>query len=376
MSPTTRQTESTAAALYVSLELGGTTWVVVSTTSLAQRPRRTKVQAGDTAALATEIARARKRFQLEARAAVHSCYEAGGDGFWLHRWLEAHGVHNVVVDSASIRVSRRRREAKTDRLDAEALVRMLIRAVAGEGKVWSVVHVPTPEAEDRRQLNREWEAAKTDRRRAQNRISSLLATQGIRGRVTSDLVVTLSRRETGDGRRVGPLLQARLMRECAHLAAVEARCATLAAVRQQLLRHDCDVVSQRARQLREVKGVGDVGAEMLSAELFGTRTFHNGRELGALVGLTPTPYRSDQTIQEQGHSRAGRGALRGLMTQLAWGWLRFQPHSALTRWFHARFAKGPRLRRIGIVAVARKLLIALWHYVAHGIVPEGAMLRA
>jgi transposase len=376
MSPTTRPSESTAAALYVSLELGGTTWVVVSTTSVGQSPRRTKVRAGDTAALAAEIARAGKRFHLAALAPVHSCYEAGGDGFWLHRWLEAHGVHNVVVDSASIRVSRRRREAKTDRLDAEALVRMLIRAVAGEGKVWSVVHVPTPEAEDRRQVSREWEAAKTDRRRAQNRIGSLLATQGISRRVTSDLVATLSTLQTGDGRRVGPLLEARLIRECAHLAAVEARCATLATVRQQQLRQGCDAVSHCARQLREVKGIGDVGAEMLSAELFGTRTFQNGRQLGALVGLAPTPYRSDQKIQEQGHSRAGRGALRGLMTQLAWGWLRFQPQSALTRWFHARFAKGPRLRRIGIVAVARKLLIALWHYVAHGIVPEGAALRA
>lgn len=376
MSTTTRQSESTAAALYVSLELGSTTWVVVSTTGLGQRPRRTKVRAGDTAGLASELARARQRFQLAATAPVHSCYEAGRDGFWLHRWLDGHGVQNLVVDSASIRVSRRHRDAKTDRLDAEALLRMLIRAVAGEKKVWSVVHVPTPEAEDRRHLNREWETTKADRRRAQNRIGSLLATQGIRGRVTSDMSATLSTLVTGDGRCLGPLLQARLLRECAHLAAIEARCVTLAAVRQQQLRHMDDAVSQRARQLREVKGIGDVGAEMLSAELFGTRTFHNGRELGALVGLTPTPYRSDQTSHEQGHSRAGRGALRGLMTQLAWGWLRFQPHSALTRWFHARFATGSRLRRIGIVAVARKLVIALWHYVVHGIVPEGAMLRA
>jgi transposase len=334
------------------------------------------VRAGDTAALASELARARQRFQLVATAPVHSCYEAGRDGFWLHRWLDGHGVQNLVVDSASIRVSRRGRDAKTDRLDAEALLRMLIRAVAGEKKVWSVVHVPTPEAEDRRHLNREWETTKTDRRRAQNRIGSLLATQGIRGRVTSDMSATLSTLITGDGRRLGPLVQARLLRECAQLAAIEARCATLATVRQQQFRHVDDAVSQRARQLREIKGIGDVGAEMLSAELFGTRTFHNGRELGALVGLTPTPYRSDQTSHEQGHSRAGRGALRGLMTQLAWGWLRFQPHSALTRWFHARFATGPRLRRIGIVAVARKLVIALWHYVVHGIVPEGAMLRA
>lgn len=375
MSPTTRHEESIAAALYVSLELGGTTWLVVSTTGVGQRPRRTKVRAGDTTALATEIARARARFHLAAAAPVYSCYEAGGDGFWLHRWLVAQGVQNVIVDSASIRVRRRRREAKTDRLDAEALVGMLIRSVGREGHVWSVVHVPTPEAEDRRQLNREWESVKADRKRVRNRIGSLLATQGIRRVLPHDLVATLSVMRTGDGRALGPLLQARLVRECAHLAAVEERCATLAAVRQQIRTGD-DPISECARRLIAVKGVGDVGAEMLSAELFASRAFHNGRELGALVGLVPTPYRSDQKMQEQGHSRAGRGALRGVMTQLAWGWLRFQPHSALAQWFHARFATGPRLRRIGIIAVARKLLIALWHYVAHGIVPEGATLRA
>lgn len=376
MSATPRQSESTAAALYVSLELGGTKWVIVSTTSFAQAPRRTKVGAGDTGALAAELARARKRFHLDQAAVIYSCYEAGRDGFWLHRWLEAAQVRNVVVDSASIRVSRRRREAKTDRLDAEALVRMLIRWVAGEGKVWSIVSVPTPDAEDRRHLNREWEAVKHDRIRVQSRIRSLLATQGLRGCVTHGLVDQLATLHTADGRPVGPILQARLARECAHLAAVEARCATLAAARQERIRHGSDATSQCARRLLEVKGIGEVGAELLSAELFGSRTFHNGRELGALVGLVPTPYRSDQIIQEQGHSRAGRGAVRAVMTQLAWGWLRFQPESALTRWFQARFATGPRLRRIGIVAVARKLLIALWHYVAHGIVPEGAMLRA
>jgi transposase len=362
--------------LYVSLELGGTTWLVLSTIGLGQRARRMKLRAGDTAGLAAEIVRARQRYQLDSTAQVYSCYEAGRDGFWLHRWLAAHGVRNLVVDSASIRVSRRRREAKTDRLDAEALLQMLLRAVAGERKVWSVVHVPTPDAEDRRQLNREWEAAKTERRRTENRIRSLLATQGIRARVTSDLSARLPTLETGDGGQLGPLLHARLQRECAHLAAVETRCATLVAVRQQQLRAPSDAVSQCARQLQEIKGIGAIGAEMLSAELFGTRTFHNGREVGALVGLTPTPYRSDQSGQEQGHSRTGRGALRGLMTQLAWGWLRFQPRSVLTRWYHTRFAAGPRLRRIGIVAVARKLVVALWHYVAHGIVPEGAMLRA
>jgi transposase len=180
---------------------------------------------------------------------------------------------------------------------------------------------------------------------------------------------------TGDGRPLGPILQARLVREAAQLAAVESRCATLTRIRRESIRAGTDAISQCARRLRDIKGIGEVGAELLAAELFGSRTFRNGRELGALVGLAPTPYRSDQMVQEQGHSRAGRGPLRAVMTQLAWGWLRFQPRSALTCWFQARFATGARSRRIGIVAVARKLLIALWHYAAHGIVPADAVLR-
>ena len=374
MSPTTRYEECIAAALYVSLELGGTTWLVVSTTGVGQRPRHSKVRAGDVAGLGTEITRARARFGVVAAAPVYSCYEAGSHGFWLHRWLTTQGVHNVVVDSASIRVSRRRREAKTDRLDAEALVRMLIRSVAGERKVWSIVHVPSPDAEDRRQLNREWDAAKADRTRLRNRIGSLLAAQGIVA-PSDDLVTALPTLRTGDGRLLGPMMRARLARESAQLAAVDARCAAITTARQELRDGD-DAISGCARRLREVRGVGEIGAEMLSAELFGTRTFQNGRQVGALVGLVPTPYRSDQQIREQGHSGAGRSALRGLMMQLAWGWLRFQPQSALTRWYQQRFAIGPRQRRVGIVALARKLLIALWHYVAHGVVPDGATLRA
>ena len=376
MSTTTRHAESNAAALYLSLELGSTKWLVVSTTSLAQGPRRAAVRAGDRAALIAEIRRAQARFQCPSTAPVSSCFEAGRDGVWLHRWLERQGVCHVVVDSSSIRVSRRNRQAKTDRLDAEQLLQMLVRHRTGERHVWSVVHVPSPDAEDRRQLSRELDTVQADRTRLRNRIESLLVTQGIVGARPGDLVTSLATLRTGDGRRLGPGLRARLARECHQLLVVEERWATLCTERRQQLLEGQDAISQRARCLFEVRGIGEVGAETLSAELFGSRTFQNGRQLGALVGLVPTPFRSDQQIHEQGHSRAGRGALRGLMIQLAWGWLRWQPQSALTQWYQQRFASGPRARRIGIVAVARKLLIALWHYVEHGVVPEGATLKA
>jgi len=375
MIATTRSAECTAPALYVSLELGSTKWVVVSTASLAQRPRRATVHAGDRSALVREITRARHRFGITGPAPTYSCFEAGRDGFWLHRWLESQGISNIVVDSSSIRVSRRHRQAKTDRLDGEQLVQMLVRHVAGERKVWSVVHVPTAAAEDRRQLGRELESVKGDRTRIRNRIESLLVTQGIVGVRPDDLVTKLTTLRAGDGRPLGAWLTARLERESHQLAVVEERLATLGAVRQQQILTGDDAIGQRARRLLEMRGIGEVGADLLSAELFGSRTFQNGRQLGALVGLVPTPFRSDQQVREQGHSRAGRSELRGLMMQLAWGWLRWQPQSALARWYQERFARGPRQRRIGIVAVARKLLIALWHYVEHGVVPEGALLK-
>ena len=374
MVTTTRLTECTASALYVSLELGSTKWVVVSTSGLGRRVRRATVRAGDYVGLRTELERAGSRFRVAVGAPIYRCYEAGRDGFWLHRQLTRDGVQNLVVDSASIRIQRRR-TVKTDRLDAEQLVAMLIRYIAGDRRVWSVVHVPSPEVEDRRQLNRELDTVKADRTRIRTRIGSLLVTHGIVGQRCAALVGALRRLRTGDGRPLGPGLQARLARECAHLAQVEQRLQQLIAVRRQQMAEGTDAISERARRLLTVRGIGEAGAETLSAELFGARTFQNGRQVGAVVGLVPTPYRSDQQVYEQGHSRAGRGPLRGLMTQLAWGWLRWQRESALTHWFQTRFAKGPRLRRIGIVAVARKLVIALWRYVEYGVIPEGATLK-
>jgi transposase len=363
--------------LYLAFELGSTTWTVGFTTAPAQRARLRRIRAGDLAALAREVAAAKVRFGLAADTPVRSCYEAGRDGFWLHRWLGTTGVENVVVDASSIEVNRRARRAKTDRLDAGKLLHLLMRWAGGERKVWSVVHSPSAAAEDERQLMREMETVREDRTRGRNRIQALLATQGVRLPLDAHFERALATVRTGDGQPFPPALRARLLREWAHLATVEARAAELATARAELLATGQTRVAQVARQLMTLRGLADTSSALFSAELFGTRTFANGRQVGALTGLVPVPYRSDQRVQDQGISKAGRAELRRVAIQIAWGWLRWQPTSGLSQWFTRRFAAGGgRARRIGIVALARKLMIALWRYVEQGVAIEGATEKA
>jgi transposase len=379
MTETTRSMKCSvvSATLFVAFELGSTKWVMAMTTpTTSQRPRLRQIAAGDLVALEREVLAAKVRFGLDLDAPVQTCYEAGRDGFWLHRWLTAHGVRNVVVDSSSIEVTRRARRAKTDRLDAGKLLQQLQRWAYGEPRVWSVVHVPSPEAEAARQLTREITTVRIDRMQVRNRIHGLLASQGIRCELTARFLVRLAQLQTGDGRPLAAAWQERLAREWAHLQAIALRLATLRATRDEAIIAAADRVAQVAQQLCQLRGVAETSAAIFSAELFGTRTFRNGRQLGALTGLVPVPYRSDQRVQDQGISKAGRGELRRVSIQLAWCWLRWQPDSALAVWFRSRFAAaGGRSRRIGIVAVARKLVIALWRFVEHGVVPEGAQLK-
>jgi transposase len=367
---------SKGVVLYLALEVGSTKWTVAFATSPAQRPRLRTVRAGDRAALSHEVATAKMRLGLPADAPVVSCYEAGRDGFWLHRWLGTQGIQNLVVDSSSIEVKRQARRAKTDRLDAQKLVHLLMRWAGGERKVWSVVHVPTPVDEDARQLTREIATVQQDRTRLRNRMLGLLATQGLRLALDARLDATLATAQTGDGQPFPAALRARLRREWAQVVIVEERLRALAAQRDEAIAAAQTRVTEVARRLQQLKGIAETSSAVFSAELFGTRTFTNGRQLGALTGLVPVPYRSDQRIADQGISKRGRAELRRIGIQIAWGWVRWQPESALTRWFTRRFAAaGGRARRIGIVAVARKLLIALWHYVEHGVIPEGAVLK-
>jgi transposase len=361
----------------MALELGSTSWKVAFAVGLGHRPRVVGLPAGEFPRVVAAIARARQRFGLPAGCELRSCYEAGRDGFWLHRALEAHGVRNVVVDPASIAVDRRARRAKTDRLDATALVTQLIHAVAGDRRGWREVHVPTVEAEADRQLQREWETAREDRKRARNRMAGLLLTQGLRLPVRgADWLEQVAGARLWDGAPGPAALQARLAREWALLLATDERLATLRHAREARVRTAHDVVAQQVQRLTTLRGIGENGALTLSTELFAWRGFTSGRQVAAIVGLTPTPYRSDQSAREQGISRSGNRRVRALSVELAWTWLRWQPASALTRWFHARFGQHGRARRIGIVAVARKLLIALWRYLEHGVVPDGAVLKA
>jgi transposase len=379
MTETTRIEECSAAGstLYLAFELGSTKWTLAFTTSRAQRPRLRTIAAGELGAVTKEIAQARERLGVAATARVRSCYEAGRDGFWLDRWLATHGIDNVVVDSSSIEVNRRARRAKTDRLDAGSLLHLLMRWAQGERKVWSVVRVPTPEAEAARQVIREIETVRQERQRVRNRLLALLATQGIRCALTRRFAAQVATLQTGDGRPLPALWQARLTREWRQLQATTARLRELRVARLDALAAGDARVAQVTRQLCRLRGVAETGATICSAELFGTRAFTNGRQIGALLGLAPVPYRSDQRVQDQGISKAGRRQLRRVSIQLAWCWLRYQPDSALTRWFQQRFgAAGGRSRRIGIVAVARKLMIALWRFAAHGVIPEGATLKA
>lgn len=378
MTTTTRSAECTAmtTTLFLALELGSTQWKLAFAVTRAHRPRVRTVAAGDRDALGREIGAAKQRFGLAPEAPVRSCYEAGRDGFWLHRALVTDGINNVIVDPSSIAVDRRLRRAKTDRLDASALVVQLMNAADGDRRGWREVRVPSVEAEADRQLQREWETVREDRKRIRNRLQGLLVTQGVRLPIRMGFAARLEHVRLWDGRALPAALVDRLQREWIQLRQVETRQAALRRAQRSRVQTQSDTVAQQARQLAQLCGVATNGALTLTTELFAWRGFTNGRQIGAIVGLTPTPYRSDQMVIEQGISRSGNRRVRALSIELAWAWRRYQPDSALTQWFEHRFGHHARARRIGIVALARKLLIAFWRYLDRGVLPEGARLKA
>ena len=361
---------ATPGQLYMSLELGDRSWKL--TIGDGRRgPSRYSVEAGDTAAVLDCVAKARARCVLSAEAKLHSCYEAGRDGWWLHRWLIGQGIDNIVVDSASIEVNRRARRAKTDRLDGDKLLAMLLRHHTGE-RVWSILHEPTPADEDARRTHRELGRLMHERTAHTNRIGSLLVLHNLRPRI-----IIGGRDWAGwwdaHGMQVPPELRAELERESSRLALVKQQIKALEAARRQALE---DGKQPMVAQLAQLRAIGTKGAWVLVKELFGWRRFANRRELAGCLGLAPTPYDSGANQVEQGISKAGNKRARALLVELAWGWLRLQPESALTQWFNRRFAAGgARMRRVGIVALARRLAIALWRYLQHGEIPVGAVLK-
>ena len=374
----TRNAQDTTSegTLFVAFELSEKTWKLGFTTGHGQKPRERAVTARDQKRVLDDIAQAKRRFDLPETAPVVSCYEAGREGFWLHRFLEAHGITNHVVDSSAIAVSRRQRRAKSDGLDVRKLLNMLIRYEQGERQVWQVVHVPSVEAEDQRHLHRDLETLKRERASTTARIKGLLSSQGIQVTSLTKLPEQLDAMRLWDGSPMPPGLRQRVLRVYAHHQFLSEQIAEVEAERRALLHDSTDASIDKIRQLMLLKGIGINGSWLLVMEFFGWRAFKNRREVGGLAGFTPTPYQSGESAREQGISKSGNRHVRWMTTELAWSWLRFQPESALSVWFRERFGSGgKRLRRIGIVAVARKLLIALWRFLETGVLPEGAVLK-
>ncbi len=362
-----REDSPQASVLYISFELSDKTWKLTFCDG-RRNPGRFTVAAGDKTAVLAHIERAKSRCALPADAPVLSCYEAGRDGWWLHRWLGEQGVHNLVVDSSSIEVNRHARRAKSDRLDGDKLLQMLQRHQRGE-RVWSVLREPSAQDEDERCLHRELQRLTSESTAHCCRVRSLLVLHNLRpqrvgGRLWDNWWAAVSA-------QLPEHLRAQIERECERLDLVRRQMRAIVALQRSLLEQQPLV-----RQLSQLRAIGTGSAWVLTKELFGWRRFSNPRQVGACLGLAPTPYDSGDSRREQGISKAGNKRVRWLMVELSWRWLRLQPDSELTLWFNRRFAgASKRMRRIGIVALARRLAVALWRLAEQGQIPAGATLK-
>ena len=310
---------------------------------------------------------------------IKVCFEAGFDGFWLARFLRDRGLDVYVLDASSFLISRRGRRTKTDRIDVEAMAFTLRAYLAGDRSVCRVVCIPTPEAEDAKRLSRERTRLASERTRHVNRIRGLLALHGIRsikGLWGGDWRAQLDQMQTGDGRRLGRYIKAEITREFERLHLVLDQIKTLEAERRDTLLDPASAFPDRAKvaTLTKLAGIGELSATLLVAEVF-NRQFSSRRHLASYLGLAPTPYASGDMQRDQGISKAGNKPARTLLVEITWAWMRHQPASTLTAWYRARFSEnGARSRKVGVIATARKLAIALWHFVEHGVIPPGAIL--
>ena len=375
MTSTAHRGQSTAAALYVAFELSAQEWLLTMTTAPPAPRRRVRVRPGAIPAVERALVDGKQWAGLPADAPIWSCYEAGRDGFWPHRLLAQLGVGNVVVDSSSIEVPRRARRAKTDRLDGEKLLRLLLRHVGGERGMWQVVHVPTREAEDARHASRGLTTLQAERTRYRNRIHGLLALHGVRrARLDARFSARVPTLTDWAGAPLPAGAVARLRETHRLLLAVEQECRR--GRQQERHRVGARAAGTCAHRLAQLRGVAARSATILADELLG-RGLRHRREVGALSGLVSAPYRSGTMQRDQGLVRSGVPAVRRIAIEIAWAWRRYQPTSALTQWYERRFGGGGAgARRRGIVALARRVLIALWRYSGTGIVPEGARLKA
>lgn len=373
-------------AIFVSLELSRSKWIVTSLSpGKGERMSRHVLTAGEAGGLLALFGELRRRARERSGSVypIVTIQEAGLDGFWLHRILQEEGVESHVVDAASIAAPRRLRRAKTDRIDGEALLRVLLAFKRGEPRVCAMVAVPSPEEEDRRRLCRERQTLINERTAHTNRIGGLLSAQGVFDYepLRRDRHKRLEALRTADGRPLPTHVKAQIERELARLEllldqikAVELEQKAMLAAEIAAAKRETDQLEAAPRRmvarLLAVKGIGAQSAAVLWTEGL-SRQFANRRQVAAYAGLAATPWRSGSVVHEQGLSKAGNPRLRTLMVQLAWLWLRHQPQSELAKWFRARGARG---RKGSIVALARKLLVALWKYVTHGVVIEGAVI--
>jgi transposase len=378
---TEHNTPPVVTCLYIAFELSKNTWVLAIKSPLSDKISQYQIAGGDTKAVLEQIQRARARVAHALGEAVEviSCYEAGRDGFWLDRLLSEHAICNHVIDAASIHVSRRARRAKTDRLDAETLVRVLMAYCRGERKACSMVRVPSVEEEDAKRQTRERDRLVTARTGHVNRIKGLLMMQGIRNinPMRSDFPVRLSSARTGDGRMIGPGLLAEVLREWERLRIVISMVKAIENARDASMSQEAVLRSPEAKiqLLQKLRGVGPAFATVLTREVF-YRSFDNRRQLGSYIGLAPTPFNSGSMRRDQGISRAGNARARSTAVELAWLWLRHQPGSSLSHWYYSRVGELiGRIRKIAIVALARKLVIALWRYLETGLIPTGAAFK-
>lgn len=365
--------------IYIAFELSKSKWQLGIMLPGAGKMSRYRIEGGNLGELSGVLARVRARAeQLGKPVRILSCYEAGLDGHWLHRWLMGNDIYNYEIDASSIEVNRRARRAKTDRIDLAQLMRSFLAYLRGEVGVCSMVRVPPPEDEDRKRRTRERERLLKERTGHSNRIKGLLHGQGIRDALPlkPDFLSDLDRMCTGDGRAVPPCLREEIRREHERLVLVHKQIKALEAENTAAHRAPAKgSVEAKAVQLAQLKAVGPQIAQVLANEVF-YRDFKNRRQVGSCVGLTDTPYDSGASRRQQGISKAGNHRARTTAIELAWLWLRHQPDSELSRWFRERVGKVKgRIRKIAIVALARKLMVALWRYLETGLVPTGAAMR-
>ena len=361
--------------LYLAMELSNSKWKLFF--SNGEKIRSKTISARDLDGLDKEIRGAKQRLKLAEDAPVLSCYEAGRDGFWIHRHLTGLGVDSLVVDAGSIEVDRRMRRAKTDRIDGKTLLRKLISYSAGDEQVWSVVRVPSREEEDLRRVHRELERLKKERGGHRNRIGSLLVLHGVAVVNWRGFLQWLEQVRCFDGQPIPAEIRSELEREYERLQLVEQQ------IKGIEKRQRDEVSAMETEQMRKVamlmmlNGIGERSSWVFVMEFFGWRQFSNRSELGAAAGLCPTPYASGAMDRQLGISKGGNHRVRSLAIEIAWCWMRYQPRSKLTRWYQERYANGGKqMRRIGIMAVAHRLLIDLWRFLEHGTIPENAQYNA